>query len=136
LAAIFSNTRRSPAAIASARLRSVMSVMLARIRRRSELGRRTKRTSQGSVCPRESQYSHSNTGASPASAPSIKPRGTPNDGVPSGCRRADLAPGRSRAALARSILKNRQALSLTSTNLPRSTSNTTMTSGACSTSVR
>src|SRR5258707_9953013 len=47
LAAIFSNTRRSPAAIASARLRSVMSVMLARISRRLELGKRTNRTSQG-----------------------------------------------------------------------------------------
>ena len=55
LAAIFSNTRRSPAAIASARLRSVMSVMLARISRRFELGRRTKRTSQGMVWPSESQ---------------------------------------------------------------------------------
>ena len=71
LAAIFSNTRRSPAAIASARLRSVMSVMLARIRRRLELGRRTKRTSHGMVWPGASQWTHSNTGASPASAPSM-----------------------------------------------------------------
>ena len=71
LAAIFSNTRRSPAAIASPRLRSVISVMLARIRRRLELGRRTKRTSQGMVWPAESQCTHSNTGASPASAPSM-----------------------------------------------------------------
>ena len=47
LAAIFSKTRRSPAAIASLRLRSVMSVMLARIKRRFELGKRTKRTSHG-----------------------------------------------------------------------------------------
>ncbi len=51
LAAIFSKTRRSPAAIASARLRSVMSMMLARSRRRLELGRRTNRTSQGKFWP-------------------------------------------------------------------------------------
>ena len=70
-AAIFSNTRRSPAAIASLRLRSVMSVMLARINRRLELGRRTKRTSQGMLRPSESQCTHSNTGAPPASAPSM-----------------------------------------------------------------
>ena len=36
-----------------------------------ELGRRTKRTSQGMVCPSESQWTHSNTGVSPASAPSM-----------------------------------------------------------------
>ena len=70
-AAIFSNTRRSPAAIASLRLRSVMSAMLARIKRRLELGRRTKRTSHGIVWPSESQCTHSNTGAPPASAPSM-----------------------------------------------------------------
>ena len=39
----------------------------------------------GQVCPVESQCTHSNTGASPASAPSMKPRDTPKDGVPSGC---------------------------------------------------
>ena len=91
LAAIFSKTRRSPAAIASARLRSVISVMLARISRRLELGRRTKRTSHGKFWPAASQCAHSNTGASPASAPSMKPRGRPKDGVPSGwCAGTDL----------------------------------------------
>ena len=47
--AIFSNTRRSPAAISSARLRSVMSVMLPRISLRVELGSRTSRTSRWNV---------------------------------------------------------------------------------------
>jgi hypothetical protein len=68
LAAIFSNTRRSPAAIASARLRSVMSMMLARSNRRLELGRRTNLTSQGKFWPVESQCTHSNTGTAPAKA--------------------------------------------------------------------
>jgi len=57
--------------MASPRLRSVMSVMLARISRPLELGRRTKRTSQGMAFPKPSQCTHSKTGASPANAPSI-----------------------------------------------------------------
>ena len=60
-----SKTRRSPAARNSLRLRSVMSVMLPRIRRRPEDGRRTSRTSQGMSWPSASRCSHSKQGASP-----------------------------------------------------------------------
>ncbi len=65
LEAIFSSARRSPAATSSICLRSVMSMMLARIRLPPELGRRTKRTSLGISLPSASLCSHSNTGVSP-----------------------------------------------------------------------
>ncbi len=85
LEAIFSSARRSPAATSSVCLRSVMSMMLARIRLPPELGRRTKRTSLGISLPSASLCSHSKTGVSPRSAASMCPRAMPNDGVPSAC---------------------------------------------------
>ena len=55
LAAMRSSTARSPAAIRSARLRSVMSVMLPRMTGRCESGKRTRRTSHGISLPSASR---------------------------------------------------------------------------------
>ena len=131
-----SNTRRSPMARNSARLRSVMSVMLPRTSRLDEEGSRTSRTSQGISWPDASQWVHSKHGASPASARSMWPRATPNDGVPSACTFGLMRSGPLASSSSRVILKKRTALSLHSTKRPRSTSNTTIASGAFSTSVR
>ncbi len=57
------------------------------------------------VCPVASQCAHSNTGASPDKAPSMKPRGRPKDGVPSAGARADLVRAAGEQGLARHLEK-------------------------------
>ncbi len=136
LAAIISSTLFCAKENSSLRLRSAMSVMLTRISRCSSDGRRLKRTSQGSSLPVESLCIHSNVGCSPASARSMKPRRTPNDGVPSGCVSGLIASGPIVINRARDKLNKRQALSLASIKRLLSTSKTMMVSGAFSTSAR
>ncbi len=136
LEAIFSSARRSPAATSSACLRSVMSMMLARIRPPFELGSRTKRTSLGISLPSASLCNHSKTGVSPASALSMCPRTTPKEDVPSACSSGLTCSGPMRSRSSRGILKNSAALSLQSTNRLDPTSSTTTASGAFSTNTR
>ena len=137
LEAIFSSARRSPAATSSACLRSVMSMMLARIRLPLELGRRTKRTSLGISLPSASLCSHSKTGVSPPERRLDVPARDAERRRAVGLLAAGSpAPGPTRSRSSRDILKKSAALSLQSTKRPDSTSSTTTASGAFSTSTR
>ena len=106
LEAIFSSARRSPAATSSACLRSVMSMMLARIRLPLELGRRTKRTSLGNqlalgilVQPFEDRR------LADAAPPRRSRAMMPNDGVPSACSGGLTCSGPTRSRSSRDHLE-------------------------------
>ena len=109
-----SNTRRSPAASSSARLRSVMSVMLPRISRCRRDCSRTQRTSQGMSLPRRPGTAiRAPAPRPPASGRTARDSRATKRSVRL-LRRAQRV-GAALSSASRSILKKRTAFSLRST---------------------